>query len=233
MKKFAVRTLPFVVAWAIALYLTPTVINLAKYNDDQTMLYDQAIDMASSEDPNVAGQAMQVFMQSVKVFKGLQEPKTWAERYLLPRGDQEMAALAMFHVGNMLRMGNKNEDALKAYVESLRLNAGQRMLLGVSARDDGSHQYARDFCVTPGDKVALARPVNGDDCQMLRLEKQADDTRNNLLSLLSEHPELAKMLEEPGKLGPPGDGPGQPGTGQPMPGDESGKQPGQDNNDAI
>lgn len=233
MKKFALRTLPFVVAWAIALYLTPPVIKLAQYTDVQTQLYDQAIQMASAEDPNVAGQAVQVFMESYKVFKGL-EPKTWAERYILPQGDQEMAALAMFHVGNMLRAANKNEDALKAYVESLRLNAGQRMLLGVSARDDGSHQYARDFCVEPGDKVGMARPVAGDDCQLLRLEKQADDTRNNLLALLSEHPELAKMLEEPGKLGPPGNGPAQPGKGgQPMPGDSTGKQPGQDNNDAI
>jgi hypothetical protein len=232
MKKFALRTLPFVVAWAIAIYLTPTVVKLAQYTDVQTHLYDQAIDMARNEDPKIAGQALQVFMESYKVFKGL-EPKTWAERYLLPQGDQEMAALAMFHVGNMLRAANKNEDALKAYVESLRLNAGQRMLLGVSARDDGSHQYARDFCVTPGDKVGMARPVNGDDCQLLRLEKQADDTRNNLLSLLSEHPELAKLLEEPGKLGPPGQGPGKPGNGQPMPGDDTGKQPGQDNNDAI
>lgn len=235
MKKFAMRNLPFVVAACIALYMVPWVLNLAQYRDNQTYLYDQAISMASSEDPAVVAQAPQAFMESYKLFKAMRDKGvSWSERYLLPSMDQEQAALALFHIGNMLMAQKKPKDALGAYVESLRLNAGQRMLLGVSARDDGSHQYGRDFCVALSDKIAQFRPVTGDDCQLARLEKQADDTRNNLLALLAQNPELAKMLAEPDKLGPPGaPGPGQPGNGDQKDGMPIGPDAGQHNNDAI
>lgn len=234
MKQFALRTLPFVAAVALALYLVPWVLTLAHYKDRQAMIYDQAMQMAASDNPEEAAQAPAAFMQSIKVFKATQKQKGWLERYLLPQADQELAALAYFHVGNILRMQNKPKDALGMYVESLRLNAGQRMLIGVSARDDGMHQYGRDFCTALTDKVAQARPVSGDDCQLARLEKEADDTRNNLLALLSEHPELAPLLANPGDL------PGQPSPGSPsdgqgkdvIPGD-SGKQQSNGDNDAI
>jgi hypothetical protein len=235
MKQFAKRTLPFLVAWGIAIYMAPWVFSLAQYQDKQTLIYDQALQMMASENPMEAGQALQVFVQSNKAFLG-EQPKSWSERYFLPQPDQEMAALAMFHVGNMLRLQKQPKEALGAYVESLRLNAGQRMLLGVSARDDGSHQYGRDFCVALADKVGQARPVTSDDCQLLRLEKQADDTRNNLLSLLSEHPELAPLLAEPGKLkGPPVNGQPVPGAPGGEPGDQvmPGKDPGDGDNPAI
>ena len=196
MKKFAMRTLPFLVAWALALYMAPWVFTLAQYQDKQTYLYDQALMMMASDNPEEAAQASQAFTLSVKKFLG-EQPRSWSERYFLPQPDQEMAALALFQIGNLLRMQNKPKDALAAYVESLRMNAGQRMLIGVSARDDGLHQYGRDFCTALADKVAQARPVSTDDCQLARLEKQADDTRNNLLSLLSEHPELAPLLANP------------------------------------
>ena len=235
MRKFALRTLPFVVAWGLALYMVPWVLSLAQYRDTQTYLYDQAIAMASSEDPAAQAQAPEAFMQAYKVFMSQREKSvSWSARYLLPAGDQEQAALALFHIGNMLMAANKPKDALGAYVESLRLNSGQRMLLGVSARDDTSHQYGRDFCVALNDKVAQMRPVTTDDCQLARLEKQADDTRNNLLALLSKNPELAKMLANPGELGPPGGrGPAQPGNGEQKDGMPVGPNAGEHNNDAI
>jgi hypothetical protein len=233
MRKFALRTLPFVVAWALALYMVPWTLNLAQYRDKQTYLYDQAIAMATSDDPAAVAQAPQAFIEAYKYFMAQRDKGiTWSERYLLPSVDQEQAALAMFHIGNMLMAQKKAEDAMGAYVESLRLNAGQRMLLGTAARDDSSHQYGRDFCTTLSDKVAQFRPVSGDDCQLARLEKQADDTRNNLLALLSANPELAKKLAEPGKLGPPAQVPGQPGNGEQkdqIPGPDAG----QGNPDAI
>jgi len=235
MKRFAVRTLPFLAAFALAIYMVPWVVSLARYQDTQTYLYDQGIKMMSSEDPQEAGQAIQAFAQSLKAYKR-DQPRTWSERYFLPQPDQELAGLALFHIGNILRLQNKPKDALGAYVESLRVNAGQRMLIAVSARDDGMHQYGRDFCLAIGDKLGMARPVTGDDCQLLRLEKEADDTRNNLLSLLSEHPELAPLLGDPGKLKAPAGSGGEPAEGNPADkGDKMppGKDPGHGDNDAI
>lgn len=235
MRKFALRTLPFVVACGIALYMVPWVLSLAQYRDTQTYLYDHAIALASSKDQAEVAQAPEAFTQAYKVFMSQREKAvSWSARYLLPSGDQEQAALAMFHIGNMLMAANKPKEALGAYVESLRLNSGQRMLLGVSARDDSSHQYGRDFCVALNDKVGHFRPVSTDDCQLARLEKQADDTRNNLLALLSKNPELAKMLANPGELGPPGGkGPAQPGNGDQKDGMPVGPNAGEHNNDAI
>jgi hypothetical protein len=161
--------------------------------------------------------------------------KTWWETYLLPPADQETAALAFFHMGNLLRMQNKNEDALKAYVQSLRLNSGQIVLPGVSMRDDEAHQYGRDQCVPLRDKVAQIRPVMGDECQLIRLRKQADDTRNNILSLLAENPQLAQMLGNPSKMSP---GKGQNGSGrtgpmQQAPGETPAPNQGQNDPDGI
>lgn len=236
MKKFALRTAPFLAAWLLAFYMVPWVINLARYQDVQTYLYDQGLKMAGSENPTEAQQAPDALAQSIKIFMS-QDPKTWSEKYFLPENDQELAGLAMFHIGNMLRQQGKVKEALGAYVQSLRFNAGQRKLIGVSARDDGMHQYGRDFCTSLNDKVAQARPVTGDDCQLARLEKEADDTRNNILSLLSEHPELAKMLAMPGELAGQGDGKGgQAVDGQQkgqVPGDKPAKDQGRNDNDAI
>jgi hypothetical protein len=196
-KKLARRTLPGIAAIGLGIYLLPSVIGLAQFKDQQTLAYDYALEVLSHDDPAAAQEGQGALMGSIKLFRqGLK--RDYSDRFFLPPPDQEMAALAMFHEGNVLRQLKKVDKALAAYVESLRLNSGQRMLLGVSPRDDQSHQYGRDVCIDPHDKLASKEPVVGDACQLARLEKEADDTRNNILSLLNEHPELKPQLENPG-----------------------------------
>ena len=231
LKKFAIRTLPFLAAFSLGLYLLPRVIELANYQDSQIQVYDVALKMLAAGDMKTAPKALS---QSAKLYSADKEDRTWSERFLLPVPDKEVAALAYFHMGNVL-MQSDPEKALGFYVESLRYNSGQRMLQGVNGRDDPMHQYGRDFCVNLSDKSAFSGPVSGEECQVLRLQKEADDTRNNMMALLAKHPELAEKLKNAASAGPgpqKGSG-GKPGGKDDLPGDNAGPKQGHDDNRKI
>jgi hypothetical protein len=188
--------LPGLAALGIAVYMVPHIVELAQYRDEQTMAYDNAM-QALKAGPAGAQDALGLLKRSYQAYKASTTYTYW-ERMTFPSPDAEIAALGFFHAGNILRhQDGKTKEALAAYVQSLRINNGQRLLPGVSARDDDLHQYGRDFCVDPNNKVAMTDPVSGDECQLRRLEKEADDTRNNILSLMNEHPELAKVAGNP------------------------------------
>ena len=231
LKKFAIRTLPFLAAWCLGLYLVPRVIELANYQDSQIQVYDAGIQMLAKGDLKTAPKALS---QSAKLFSAAKEDRTWTERFLLPVADQEVAALAYFHIGNIL-MQSDPEKALGFYVESLRWNSGQRMLQGVNGRDDPMHQYGRDFCVDLTKKSAGSGPVASEECQVLRLQKEADDTRNNMMALLAKHPELGEKLKNAASAGPgpeKGQG-GKPGGKDDLPGENAAPKQGHDDNRKI
>jgi tetratricopeptide (TPR) repeat protein len=234
LRKLTVRILPLIAAWCLATYLTPTVVDLAQYQDSQIALYDAAMQSVADNDPDGLALAPKLLEQSAGIYKQNQD-YSWWDRFYYPVPDQEVAALAYFHQGNLLRANKKYQDALTAYVQSLRLNSGQGLLPGVSARDDPMHLYGRDFCVDPADQVGQVDPPSSEACQVLRLEKEADDTRNNLISLINDHPELAQSLANPQALVPGG---GQAGQGHPSannlgPGQQSAAQVGHGQNNAI
>jgi len=211
-KRFSIRTLPFILLAVVGVKMVPTVVSLAQYKDTQAMAYDAAMDAAKHGDIKGVLGALKAEMTA---YKNGQEREYW-ERVNFPQTDREVQALAYFHAGNMLLKAGKAKEALSAWVMSLRYNPGQQMLPGVSARDDDMHQYGRDFCVDVHNPVAMKKPVVGDDCQLRRLQKEADDTRNNIISLVSQKPELMKQLANPGELkGMLGKGAGKPGEAKP------------------
>ncbi|HEY9774267.1 MAG TPA: hypothetical protein V6C81_10750 [Planktothrix sp.] len=198
-KRFAARVLPGLLALSIGVYMVPRIVQLAHYRDEQAMAYDDAL--TAMHAPGGGDQdALGLLKKSYESYKKSLTYTYW-ERSMFPSPDTEIGALSFFHAGNILRQQDgKTKDALSAYVQSLRINNGQRILAGVAARDDQLHQYGKDVCVDPNNKVAMSSPVVGDECQLRRLEKEADDTRQNLISLLNEHPELAKVAAKPEEI---------------------------------
>ncbi|MBU6452592.1 MAG: hypothetical protein KGS72_12475 [Cyanobacteria bacterium REEB67] len=217
---FLKRTLPLVLALGLGLSMVSSVSRLAGYEDQQSIDYDIAMKALSSSSPALALAAFQASLDAYKVALG----GNWFARFFYPQPDQELAALAYFQKGNIMMMAaHKPEKALVAYVQSLRLNNGQTLIPGVTPRDDPAHQYGKDYCVAPSDQVAAHDLTVSDSCQLRRLAKEAQDTRNNMQVLLDQHPELAQMLAQ-GKIGQgPGKGKqkmdgkrgGQPSSGNP------------------
>jgi hypothetical protein len=230
-RRFSIRTLPFILLAVVGIKMAPTVISLAQYKDKQAIAYDMAMEAAKKGDIKTVMEALKAEMTA---YKNGQDREYW-ERFNFPETDRELQALAYFHAGNMLLKAGKDKEALAAWVESLRYNPGQQMLPGVSARDDDMHQYGRDFCVDVHDRVGMKKPIVGEACQLRRLQKEADDTRNNIISLVSQKPELMKALANPGELkGALGKGPAQPGDKQgPKIAPTKGPLPGHAPDDAI
>jgi tetratricopeptide (TPR) repeat protein len=97
---------------------------LYSWRDAQIAQYNQGIAAYRSGDHQVA---VKYFDTSLSTYKGRQD-LNWMERFIYPKPDKELAALASFHKAKSLLRLNQAPPAVQAFKESLELNSGNLYL---------------------------------------------------------------------------------------------------------
>jgi len=96
-------------------------LGLAMWQSPQVYYYDLGLKQYTDGD---LPHAVQSFDRSLAAFKASARNRTWLERFVYPKPDRELAALADFQKGKVLIRAQQGQPAVDALEESLMLNAG-------------------------------------------------------------------------------------------------------------
>jgi hypothetical protein len=168
---------------------------LGDHPDRQVELYNTGITYANTKRPDKSAEA---FKASVAVYVEA-EQLNWLERFLLPRPDPELAALAYSHLGYLSVMSaRRNQAGMHFYRESLAIASGAEWQAGTPLIPNGS--YAARACAFMQDSPLRqnGQPLmEGPDdvCRMARMRENALIAVFNF-ELLKQRPPLGDESKE-------------------------------------
>ncbi|HEY9774579.1 MAG TPA: hypothetical protein V6C81_12320 [Planktothrix sp.] len=107
-------------------------LGLAMWQSPQVYYYNLGVKLYAGGD---LPHAVQSFDRSLSAYKSSARNSTWLERFVYPKPDRELAALADFQKGKVLIRAQQGQPAVDALEESLMLNPGNGYGDDVSAPD--------------------------------------------------------------------------------------------------
>ncbi|MBK9141423.1 MAG: tetratricopeptide repeat protein [Candidatus Melainabacteria bacterium] len=173
---------------------------LLTWPDSQVQLYNAGV--AAYRTGN-AEEAVRYFDRSLANYK-LRAQDNWAERFIYPRPDRELAAYASFQKAKAYLHLRKGKEAVEAFKESLRLNPGN------------NYENLTGF-----------QNLSQDD--ELRLSEAAKTVKYDLELLFKNNKQLAEGEGKGDGQPQPGDGDPK----KQKPGDQPGQLPGKGDRKAI
>jgi tetratricopeptide (TPR) repeat protein len=122
----------FLTGLIAGLFLLSYGLGLAMWQSPQVYYYDLGLKQYSDGDLQ---KSVQSFDRSLTAYKATTSNRTWLERFVYPRPDRELAALADFQKGKILIRAQQAQPAVDALEDSLMYNPGNGYGADVSLAD--------------------------------------------------------------------------------------------------